>query len=314
MKLKTVLLYILLFIAMAVVFVFLLFPQEKMGAYLSRVLENPNSKVQFSFDQVTLGFPFKLGFKNSRFLIDKTTQIVPKSFDVNLGPSFLVNKSNSIRFKAAVSQGVINGSFHIGREPLTVSKEALSMSGVKIADFQYKTKLADIILGCELAAEYKINDKTNDGSDKTNSGQGTVWVQNFSAKMNASLFNTLNLPIVDFSEIEIEFTHNPDTVTITKCLAKGSIINVKLKGQIGKVGQIGKAGKLGKAGKVDQINTKKSVLKNAKLNLTGVILPDSPYLAKFANMAIIKSKIKNIKKDGIKFTISGTLKHPEMRI
>lgn len=66
-------------------------------------------------------------------------------------------------------------------------------------------------------------------------------------------------------------------------IASGSIINVKSKG------------------KIDVLPP----LQNSRLSLTGIILPDSPYLAKFVNMATINSVVKIYQKTGLDLILTG---------
>ena len=294
MKLKPILLYILFFIIAVVLFLFLLFPEREVAGSLSRLLTNLNSNVQVSIDKVKLRPPFKLSFKNTKILTNQTTEIVTESFDVFLGPAVFFNTEKPLSFQSDFHQGSVKGSLKLNRiDPLLFSQLNLFVSKVYVSDFRYKTSLADITLECELEGEYKqIEALPKNKSDKKISGQGTIFIQNFSANMKDSLFNVLNLPAVDFTTIKLEFTQSEKRVTITQCIAKGSIINVKLKGMV----DIG------------------SPLQNTRLNLTGIVLPDSPYLAKFANTASIKSVVKNISRQGIGFTIKGTLKHPEIGI
>jgi len=289
MKLKPILLYFLFFIAAIVIFLFLLFPERRVAGSLSRSLTTVNPNVRVSIDKVKPGLPFKLVFENTKLLLNQTTQIVPESFEVFLGPAFIFNTKKPIAFQSDIYQGSVNGSLRLDNmDPFLFSRAELFMSKVEINDFRYKTGLADITLGCEVSGNYKQLET----SGEKKSGQGTILCKNFKAKMKNSLFNTLKLPVVDFTDIKLEFTQSEKRVIITQCLARGSIINVKFKGSMEMM----------------------SPLQNTKLDLTGMILPDSPYLAKFANTASIKAVVKNISKQGIGFNIKGTLKHPEIGI
>ena len=289
MKLKPILLYILFFTAAVIVFVFLLFPQKELAAYLSRLLTDTDSNIQVTIETVRPGFPFKLKFENSKLMFGRNIQIVPDSLDVLLDISSMFNKQKHIKIASDLYQGSVKCSLRLNSiKPFLFSEPEFFISGVKISDFRYKTDLADITLTCDLSGEYKQIET----ADKKDSGQGLIHIRNLSAKMKNSLFNTLNLPVIDFSDIECEFTRQSKAVTLIQCRAKGPSINVKLKGNIDIVFPV----------------------KESRLNLTGAILPDSPYLAKFVNTTAIKSKTKNILKDGIKFYIKGILKNPKIGI
>jgi len=252
---------------------------------LSQPLKGQNWQLRIG--RVKPSIPLKLKLENSKLLIGQDTQIVPDSFDVSFAPMAIFKGKKIIKFQSYFPQGSVKGHLLLKRiDPFLFSDAKAVMSGVKISNFKYKTKLADITMGCELNGDCR----QAAARDKKDSWQGKILIHNFSAQMKNSLFNILNLPIVDFFEINSEFVKNRKKITVQKCLAKGTIINVKLKGQVDIV----------------------FPLQKSRLNFTGVILRDSPYLAKFANLASIQAVAKNIQKDGIKFYIKGTLKNPKI--
>jgi len=287
MRTKPVLLYVLFFITALLIFIYLLFPQKDAARLFSNSFGQENSNLKFFCEKVTLKIPFKLDIKNSKLLIHKTMELKPESLEINLIPALFSNKSKKIVFQSYINQGLLKGSLYFDDySSLVLLKTDIFASKIKIDNYIYKTDLAEILLGCEINGEYQDN-KIN----KTKDGEGKLIIKDFSAKMENSLFNKLNLSVVDFSEIKLEFDHQLNMVNISHCIAKGSVINLKLNGKI-------------------------TVLpdSNAKLDLKGVLLKDSPYLAKFSNMAVVRAVAGNILNQGIKFTIKGTLKNPKISI
>ncbi|WP_457551873.1 hypothetical protein [Desulfobacula sp.] len=55
-------------------------------------------------------------------------------------------------------------------------------------------------------------------------------------------------------------------------------------------------------------------VQKSSLDLTCIILPESPYIKKLANMADIKSTTDNIQKNGLTFTIKGSLENSTIGI
>ncbi len=295
MKPKSIFFYILFFLVSSLGFVFLLFPGKEFAVYLSQVVKNQN--LALHMDDVKPAFPFTLGFENTTLLLgpdmDQGMQIIPESFQVFLDFFSIFKEEKQIKFQSGFSQGSLKGHLLINSlDPFLFSSVTASMSVVKIVDFRYKTDFADISLGCELNGEYK---QISTGNEK-DLGKGSMSIRNFSAvfstAMKGSLFTALNIPAIDFSDITLEFIHQPARLILTRCTARGSIINVKLKGGMDIVFPVQKT----------------------RLNLSGVLLPDSPYLAKFANYPAFTSIVGNIKKEGILFTIKGTLENPELGI
>jgi type II secretion system protein N len=288
MKLKPFLLYTLFFLAAVLVFIWLLFPQKEAAKYFSHLLNQYDSKVEFSCEKVKLQPLLKLSFENSELLINNNIKIRPESLDIKLNPSFFDNKTKKIVFQSRLHQGTFNGVLGLkDSNPLLFSKAQFKMSDIKIVHFNYQTDLADMTFSCIVNGEYNFK-----GVKGKQTGKGNVFIKDFAAKLSKSLFNTLNLPLVDFSQIKIDFEQQSNIITITQCVARGPVINLKLRG------------------KIDMILP----VNNVRLDLTGIILQDSPYLAKFANMAEIKALAGNILKNGIKFKITGTLNNPNISI
>jgi type II secretion system protein N len=288
MKLKSALLYLLWFIAAFVLFVFLLFPEKQAADYLSRSLTSKSLPIRGSIESVRPALPMGLKSGNLTLILGTDLQITPDYFKASLNLSSLFKAFKRIDFQSGLYQGTLNGNMRINSlDPFSASRVNLSMDRVKIKDFRYTSGLADIVLDCDLNGEYRQIET----ADKATSGQGTLLIQNLTAKLSNSLFNTLNLPVIDFSNIRLEYTHHGQTVTGIQCVARGSVINVKCNGKIDLLFPLGKS----------------------RLDLNGTILPDSPYLAKFANTAGIKAAANQISKTGINFSINGTLENPKIK-
>ncbi len=289
MNLKLVLFYILFFMTAFIFFVFLSFPGKKVAAYLSGAVTKPDAMVQVTMDDADLYPPLRLDLDKIRFALGPDITINPASFGVSLSPLVFFENEKSISFQSKLFQGTIHGRLKFTHlDPLATSAAHIIFSEIKTAPFIYKTTLADITLSCEINGEYIFSGLENGKKQ----GHGTFFFRNVSAVMENSLFNRLNLPAVDFSQIEAGYEQTGNTLTITNCIAKGSIVHIKLTGDI----------HLG------------FPLNESRLDLTGLVLPESPYLAAFANNAAIRSAAKNISKDGIKFGISGTLMQPKIGI
>ncbi len=289
MNVKLVLFYFLFSMAAFVLFVFVLFPGKKVAAYLSRTVTRPNAMVQVSMEDADLFPPLRVFFDNARFSMGPDITITPQTFGISLSLPAFFEKEKTIGFQSKIFQGTANGSFRVIRfDPLAVSEAQITMSDITITQFLYQTELADITVSCEINGEYSF---FGQGNEKQQS-KGTCVIRNVSAVMENSLFNRMNLPLVDFSQVEAAYTQTGNTITITNCIAKGPIVHIKLTGDI-------------------QLEFP---LKESRLNLVGLVLPESPYLAVLADNAAIKAAVKNISRDGIKFGLSGTLMHPKIGI
>ncbi len=302
MTLKSIWLYLLVFIVAFMVFAFVSFPASRAGRYVEEILNAGDSVVSFSIGAVRPGLPFKLKFTDVALETFNGLNIVPDGVQASVSPFFLLNSQQEIHIKSSIYGGQVNGVFQTrGSELNAFSCKALSWTQINVDQYQYKTGLGSVTLSCEIQGEFLSDspepsnaDKKGRPRKKTNdvTGNGTAQVLNFHSEMKDTWLNLISLPQVDFDQIGIEFKSLPGKVELTRCTARGPLINVSLKGDL-----------------VFAVPMEKT-----RLSLKGKILADSPYLAKFANRAEVKSMAGNITKNGISFYIKGTLGSPKIGI
>lgn len=287
MNRKLILFYFIFFLIAFFVFASILFPGKEAATHLSSLLTARYSPLQIDIQSVTPEFPLGLKFENPKVILNEKTSIKVNLLKINFNLFSVFRKQKRIKIRSGFYDGTLEGSMTLNETGLPfLSNIALLLSGVKINDFRYKTDFADTLLDLEVAGEYAYFE----AGDKKIPGKGAVHIENFSARMKDSLFNTIGLPLVDFSSIGLEFIQTKNKVTLTRCLAKGSIINVKLTGELA----------FG------------SSMETTILNLKGVILPDSIQLNRFARMASPGSATGKSDRKGIEFNISGTLGKPQI--
>ncbi len=292
---KWIILYAILFVASAAIFSVILFPDQKISEYVRTVSARPQADLEIKFDTASSILPWKLNFKQAKIRVYQTFQIAPDTFSLSVGPLFFFKKKGKVNFNAELLGGKVNGFLTIEDSDVpSVSGTQISMSNVNIPQLKYKNSLADMILTCTLNGQYQAGGSSqHTGPDRAGpSGLGHLSVKNVVAVISSDLFKTLNIPKLEFSQIKLDFTQKGNTIKLVQCLAQGPVINIKLNGDI----------------------VFADPVLQTQVKLNGRLLPDSPYLAKFANVAAIRSAIKNIPKNGIGFTITGTLERPKMNL
>lgn len=283
---KPIFLYFLFFLAVFTLFLFLRFPGEKAAAYFTRSLAITDSNLKVSIGNVKPALPFHLEFENTEFQFGHDIVIKPESFTVYPGLFDFFKTEKTIDIRSNLQKGTIQSGLYLKTiHPFVLSRAKVLGSDIEIIDFKYITSLGEMILKCKMAGDINF-----DLGDKKIIGEGMVLFREFSAEMKNPFLNSLNIQVVDFSDIQFDFTHAENIITVKQCSAKGSTINVVLKGTI----EIG------------------FPVKESRLNLSGSLLPDSPYLAKFAHSKAVKEITKDITRDGIRFKITGTFKNPEI--
>lgn len=292
MKPRAFISYCLVFICASVFFLFFSFPEEEAAARLSKFLSTVQSDdFQLEIQSVQPGLPNRLTSDRTALLIGKETRIVPDRFDLLFNPFHLVGAEKKIRFKAVLNEGRIETDLHLTQlNPLNWSRIQLNLSGIRIDRYQYDTELARLTINGLLNGNYMNSGK--DPAAEQPPGKGRWVLQNASIKIGNRLFERLNLSTVEFPAISCEYRYDKRTIIIDEILARGPMINLSAKGKI----------------------ALETPLNESRLFLQGVLLPDSAQLSGFLRTNLIRSKVKDIKKEGIGFTISGTILHPKIKI
>jgi type II secretion system protein N len=288
MRLKSVWLYCLVFLSALILFVYLLFPERELAQSLSHTLTNQDAGIRVQIDRVKPALlPFGLKFINADILLDNGTKITPQSTQFFLNPLFLFKRQKKIRFQSALYGGAINGSLIVEQlHPLEISAPVLFVSQVQVREFRFNTDMGVINLTCQLNGDYA----EIDSKKTTKKGHGTIRMHTVSAQFMNPLFTALNLPVIDFSDIKLNFTHHQKTVHIDDGKAVGPMMTIHFKGTID----------------ID------SPVRESRLDLVATVWPTSVYFTKLIALAGsgIGTKTRNQDKTGISFNINGTLKSP----
>ncbi len=288
MRLKSVWLYCLVFLFALILFVYLLFPEQEFAQSLSHTLTNQDAGIRVRIDKIKLALlPPGLKFINTAIVLDNGTKITPQSIKIFLNPMSLFKRQKKIRFQSALYGGAITGSLIVDQfHPLEMSVPVLVVSQVQVREFKLNTDMGVINLTCQLNGNYAEIDSKNN----TPKGHGTIRMHTVLAHFKNPLFTALNLPVIDFSDIKLNFTHHQKTVHIDDGKATGPMMTINFKGTIN----------------ID------SPARESRLDLVATVWPESEYFTKLTALAGpgIGTKAKNQDNTGISFNINGTLKSP----
>lgn len=281
MNKKTALGYFVLFVFSCCLFLVLAFPGERLAARLNSELNQPGTPVKADIERVSFVLPFFLNLENTRIVLANNTEILPEELKIKITPGLLFSEEKEVRFTSRVNGGEISGTVPAGKGGQAgLADASIQMDGIKIDQYRYNTRIADITLSCSISGEYK-------------EGQGNFKLSGFESRLRRSLLNRLKIPKVDFTSVDVDFLKEERVIHLKQLKARGPVININLKGEI----------------------TPGKNASDSRLSLTGSILSDSPYLARLANSAIIRSMVKKAAaKDGIHFSINGTLEQPRISL
>lgn len=290
MKIRLIVPYFLLFAFSVMVFLVLLFPHQQVARHISQTLTDPDRDIYTVMETIKPAFPFYLKSEDTSISIGPTIKIKPDFIKIKPGSGLIFGDHKNIGFSSKLYNGLVEGSIGFdNKRPIAYTNANLNISDIEFNKIQYNTRLAGVTMTGKIDGEYRyVMDKEN----RADPGQGSFSVSDLSIVLKNSLFNRLKLSQINFSKIDAKFSQDKQNINLIQLTATGSAINVKLNGII----------------RIE------NPISQSRLTLTGQILPDSPYLANFINSAFIKTLVKNIKKDGIRFTIKGTLKQPVIKI
>lgn len=294
MKLRTLLLYFLVFFISVLVFMVVLFPAENIGKYIKASLKNKNSTAAVTFDRLKPEFPLKLNFQKLHVSYEKKIDLNFDTFTLRPDLKSIFSKNRQLVFQSGLYQGAAEGKIEVaGFDPLRLWLRQVSISGIVLDDIKYTVSGAEIVWKCRLKLDYDcrhFDEKKNQG--KCEAGIGTVQGQDFFADLKIPFLKSAGLTGISFSEILINFEQKADMIRLTRFTASGNDMNVRMQGVV---------------------DFSRSI-DNPSLKLEGSIMPDSTYFSKLTNIAVIKAAAGNRLKNGLKFKIAGTLKNPEIKL
>ncbi len=287
MKFKPLIFYCLFFVAMCICLSYFLFPGKRVAQKIEFVLEGQKSISNVSIKEAILEFPYSVLLENVAMNFENNQ--VYKPSDVKFRPDLvsLIRRDKKINFSGGIFDGQTSGTvvFSSFLDPHVKAFE-LDASGIKIKNFTHNTGQANLDMSMSLGGNYS---SSKEGAS-TITGQGQITIKEMTVIMKKSLFNRLGFPKLVFSSIEIQFAQEKNKVIVSKCSAKGTVLNFKINGNI----------------------TLNPRLENSVVDLKGYLLPDSPYFSRFGYLSNVRKKVKNISKQGIPFKIRGTIKQPEL--
>ncbi len=287
MKIKTIVFYILVFSGSLSVFLVILFPGKKAACLLSECSQNSSN--YFHCTDIRPCFPFCLEFKNAGIVISGM-KFEPDMLKIRLSGIPLPGHDAAVKITAESGRGCVNAATAIaGVNPLKCIDPSVSASGIRIRDFRYRAGQADISADAVLDIEL---DASGLWPGHISAARGTIRATKTVINLKNSLLNRMGMSGVRFSSIIVRFIKKKNKIIITECSAQGSAIHLAITGNI-----------------ITDIFPDRT-----RLNLKGLVFTDSSAFVKFAGLASVKASGKDILREGIKFSITGTLKNPEIKI
>ncbi|MBU0969923.1 MAG: type II secretion system protein GspN [Proteobacteria bacterium] len=292
MSLRQVSFYILYFMAAFVVFAFLCFPQEPMAKKVSTRLEKIFPYLSLKTDRTAPRFPLGLDCKNPEIMVGNFLSIPFDTFKLGFSMLDLLKANKDMTFSGVLLGGVVNGKTEaVSFSMNDFSTFKLNFSGIQIKNFPYKIPEAQMDLSFELAGRYTSPDGKN-----TSQNSGTLILKEMTAGIKNAVFNRMGIDTLEFSHVEIDFLQDKNRIVLSKCIAQGNVMAIRVTGTLTPATDIFQPPE------------------NWTLDLKGFFQPQPAFIPKLAGVSSMASLFKDSQKQGIPIQITGPVKAPHIQL
>ena len=296
MTVKQISFYILYFFAAFIFFAILGFPQKTVGKKLSSTLSKLSPAVSIQMESANPIFPPGIAGKGT-MLIFGDHQIPIDTFRLHVSILDLFRQEKTIRFSSTLLGGVLNGktegvSFSQNNSSRNdFSRMVVNTAGLHFQKLTHSTPDGEVEISFELTGNAICQKENSHPTTK-----GTMVLTNVITKMKGSILNRMGIDTLEFSNIEIDFLADKQQISISRCIATGNVITLRLKGRL-------TPGKNALAFPED-----------GSLDLKGFIQPQPGYLPQLASISSVATLFKNNQHQGIPIQITGSLKAPRISL
>ncbi|MCP3940082.1 MAG: type II secretion system protein GspN [Desulfobacteraceae bacterium] len=292
MTTKWIFYYLLYLIVAFIAFAFILFPREQVAKKMSNRLGQLFPGITLDMAGVAPVFPPGLRFEKPEINLKNRVFLSPDNLVVKIPFFDIFNPGKEVKFSGNLFDGVVKGIVK------GVSLEDNNFAGVELSFEQIKARQilcsilnSDLNISFDLNGQYVFPDKKNKGKSS-----GKLFLTHVVVKIKNPVFASMGIDTLEFTSIELDFLQNKKKVSILKCVAKGNVMTVQLKG--------------------DLIPAKNMFdpLEDWSLELTGFVQPQPAYVSKFAGVSSMENLFKNNREQGIPIRIIGPLKAPGIEL
>ena len=277
-KRKTQILYLVLFFVTLILFLYVLFPEDKVNRHLSNTVRQlfPDYAVSISASRPSLPVALKL----TDVSVERTGEEIFRLQTIKIGRPVLslFSPGQSYRINAKAYGGAIEGMITTKQANTATAMNAdFRLSQVEIQDIPLIAQRYDHEVPATLSGTLTYDNTQTPG-------RGTINLHVSDITVPVSILN-FKLGDLHFADVTIEGTLNQQDLSITRCEAKGNQASTALSGVI----------------------VLKMPADNSLLSLSGTLEPHHELLTKIPRNILPMDQMGS---KGLPFTISGTFKKP----
>ncbi len=302
MKIKILIIYAVVFLTALVLFIFLLFPGQKMAAFVTRKMQAPGSPLYQSSFQVSVkdirpSFPFGLVSDHVSVVSDSGGAVPDFQVFVHVPLLSVYQRPLSVRVKAYPFNGLVQADWNASHlHPKYWNLKNLDVQDMDFSHAVLHAGNGELVLqgtiGGGFAQAENVPVKLQSDFWKFLSGKGQIHGKDIHVDVSRSRLALVHLPALSFTRLDGEFTMNKGQIHLKDCLFKGPVLHLQFSGNIRLA----------------------DPAEESTVSLKGKVLPDSPYLAQLANHPLLRLQVPDIAQKGVVFHVTGTLGHLGTRL
>jgi len=288
MTVRQIGLYIFYFMIAFVVFAFVLFPREQAAKKISQGLGQIFPGIIIQMDRITPIFPLGIKCEAPVINLGNRFHLMPDDLVVKMPVSTIFKPGSEVIFSGTLFDGSIKGSVtDVSLTDNRFSGFELNLENIKASKVICRIQNADLDISFDVKGQYIFTE------DKA---KGNFILTQVNARIKDSIFNRMGITELDFSSIELDFLQDEKKISLVKCIAKGNVMILHLKGDLIPTGNMFDA------------------LGDWSIELKGFIQPQPAYISKFAGVSSMANLFKNNREQGLPIRITGLLKAPEIKL
>ncbi len=294
---KSVFSYVVYTFGAFVVFLYLLFPGEKLAMRLSQALNQSLESVEISVGDLQWHLPLGLGGGGIVISFPDKSRVVLDHLWLKPVLTTIFNESPVLKFDMQLYKGIASGMLKapflfplLGTDfksvpmPSTYLVDA-QFDDIRIENFQYATGQGDITVSCLAGGRLTLSRS----QDRGIGGTGEIMVSNCAIDIAHGILSSMGIPGVNFETVKITYRLEDNRLEILGCRAMGPEMTLGVSGKI----------------------ALKSPLSTSNLDLKGRLQPDAGYLSGLSNLPpMVSGLLGRFKGKGLPFKIKGTLDRP----
>lgn len=223
-KFRTWIAYGIYVLLVATLFIYLLFPADKVKAHIAARVRHMYPNIRMSIGDASPIFP--PGIRLYKVQLDHLTEPLLEADVINIFPDLLslFGASTAMKFTANTQEGIIDGRAEFtGEMPDQVVKLDADVTGVQLGEFPFSKKLANYRLAGSITGKISYSGRRDNGQ--------SAKVQIVIADMQLTLAKSiLGFKDMKFNRVDADASLKNQQLTVSRLRFTGDLLDGELSG------------------------------------------------------------------------------------